>query len=81
MKIHYFNQRDADGDDALLGMAKMQEYVPEGCLLGGVVVMGAIKNGHNPCSGCACDRDRCGSKVPLVGAGGNPDDGSWLPPL
>jgi hypothetical protein len=62
MKPHYFNQSQADPDDAVLGMAKMQGYVPQGCLLNGLVVMDEIKHGRSPCSGCSGPRDKCGGK-------------------
>jgi len=60
MKIHYFEQQEADKDDFQLGMAKMQGYVPPGCLLGGVVVMDEVRSGRNPCLGCEGPRDKCG---------------------
>jgi hypothetical protein len=62
MKMHYFEQAKADSDDMLLGMAKMQGYVPSGCLLGGVVVMAEIQAGNSPCWGCSGPRDRCGGE-------------------
>ena len=61
MKPHYFNQESADTDDHLLGMAKMQGYVIQTCLLGGQTVMGLVNNSQNPCNGCACDRSKCKS--------------------
>ena len=62
MKPHYFEQDEADADDMQLGMAKMQGYVPQGCLLGGVVVMDEVNNGRNPCWGCEGPRDKCSGK-------------------
>lgn len=62
MKIHYFEQASADGDDMQLEMAKQQGYVAQNCLLGGETVMGLIRAGQQPCEGCACDRAKCGSK-------------------
>ena len=62
MKLHYFEQTEADQDDVLLGMAKMQGYVPAGCLLGGMVVMDEVGKGKNPCWGCKGPRDKCGGK-------------------
>ena len=59
MKPHYFSQESADADDMLLGMAKMQGYVPQTCLLGGMVVMGEVNGGRNPCHGCEGPRDKC----------------------
>ncbi len=59
MKPHYFDQEKADSDDHMLGMAKMQGYVPETCLLNGIVVMGEVNNRRNPCAGCECDRTKC----------------------
>ena len=62
MKPHYFEQTEADQDDMQLGMAKMQGYVPQACLLGGTVVMDEINKGRNPCWGCKGPRDKCGGK-------------------
>lgn len=58
-KLHYFNQDEADKSDMLLGMAKMQGYVPETCLLSGAVVMMEVKASRNPCNGCAGPREKC----------------------
>ena len=62
MKIHYFYQEEADTDDSLLGMAKMQGYVPNTCLLGGAIVMDEVKQGNNPCHRCEGPRDKCGGR-------------------
>lgn len=62
MKPHYFEQDQADADDMQLGMAKMQGYVPQGCLLGGAVVMGEVMEGNDPCAGCEADRSKCGGR-------------------
>ena len=62
MKPHYFEQDSADQDDMLLGMAKMQGYVPKTCLLGGVVVMAEIQAGKSACAGCNGPRDKCKGK-------------------
>lgn len=59
-KPHYFNQPEADADDFFLGMAKMQGYVLQGCLLGGDTVMAETNAGRKACWGCAGPRDRCG---------------------
>ena len=59
MKLHYFDQDQADADDMLLGMAKMQGYVKPNCLLGGQVVMDEINKGNNPCWGCEGPREKC----------------------
>ena len=62
MKPHYFDQELADANDMALGMAKMQGYVPQGCLLGGMVVMAEVQAGKSPCSECNCPREKCGGK-------------------
>lgn len=59
MKPSYFEQDQADADDMMLGMAKMQGYVPQTCLLGGKVVMSEINRGESPCSGCNGPREKC----------------------
>lgn len=62
MKAHYFDQKEADADDMMIGMAKMQGYVPKGCLLGGMVAMAEVQAGRSPCAGCNGPRERCGGK-------------------
>lgn len=63
MKAHYFEQDKADADDMSLAMAKMQGYVPTGCLLGGVVVMSEVQKGVHPCYGCNGPREKCGGRL------------------
>lgn len=63
MKLHYFEDEAADPKDTLLGMAKMQGYVPQGCLLGGAVVMDEVNHGRDPCVGCEGPRERCGGRL------------------
>ena len=62
MKPHYFEQQEADTDDMLLGMAKMQGYVPQTCLLGGATVMGEVRAIRSPCDGCHGPREKCKGK-------------------
>lgn len=62
MNAHYFDLEVADPSDMLLGMAKMQGYVPEKCLLGGAVVMAEVQAGKSPCWGCNGPRNKCGGK-------------------
>lgn len=59
MKLHYFQQDEADEDDHKLNMSKMQGYVPDTCLLGGITVWFEVTAGRDPCAGCAGPRDRC----------------------
>ena len=59
MKLHYFDDSEADPNDMQLGMAKMQGYVPKTCLLGGAVVMDEVNNGRDPCAGCNGPREKC----------------------
>jgi hypothetical protein len=59
MKVHYFNQDSADGDDFVLTVTIMRGYVPNTCLLGGITVMGLVNMGKDPCKGCNCDRTKC----------------------
>ena len=59
MKTHYYSQEKADLDDWQLEMAIGQGYIPKTCLLGGVVVMGLINDGKDPCRGCAGPREKC----------------------
>lgn len=60
MRPHYFDQPSPDSDDIMLAMAKGQGYVPQGCLLGGVVVMSETNDGRKACWGCNGPRERCG---------------------
>ena len=46
----------------MLGMAKMQGYVPQRCLLGGMVVIAETQEGRNACWGCNGPREKCGGK-------------------
>lgn len=62
MKLHYFNQDEADADDHQLGMAKMQGYVPKTCLFSGAIVMDEINGNRNPCWGCEGPREKCHGK-------------------
>lgn len=59
MKPHYFEQDTADTDDIHLLMAKGQGYVPQTCLLGGIVVMDETTKGRDPCGGCRGPRKKC----------------------
>jgi hypothetical protein len=60
MKLHYFDQAEADADDVWLSTAKTQGYVPPGCLLGGAVVMSETNAGRKACWGCEGPREKCG---------------------
>ena len=63
MKVHYFEQDESDKDDVQLEMAKMQCYVPQTCLLGGIIVMSEITNGNSPCEECEGPREKCHGKL------------------
>lgn len=62
MKPHYFDQDKPDSDDMFLKMAIGQGYVPQGCLLGGQLVMRLINSGNDPCKGCEGDRIKCNGR-------------------
>lgn len=64
MKLHYFDQEKADSNDMLLGMAKLQGYVPVSCLLDGMTVMHEVKENRNPCDGCRGPREKCFGSPP-----------------
>jgi len=65
MKPHYFGQDTADEDDIELKMAKGQGYVPKTCLLGGMLVMGIIRETtKSPCDGCEGPRAKCLGRRP-----------------
>ncbi len=59
MKLHYFEQNEADTDDFQLKMAIQQGYVPKTCLLSGIVVMSEVFAGGDACVGCNAPRDKC----------------------
>jgi len=59
MKLHYFDQLEADTNDINLAMAIGQGYVPRTCLLGGMIVISEINEGRDPCVGCEGPRDKC----------------------
>ncbi len=63
MKIHYFEQQEADFNDLQLMMAKGQGYVPQTCLLGGLTVFCEIAEGRDPCKGCEGPRDKCKGRM------------------
>lgn len=62
MKPHYFYQEKPDEDDIMLKMAIGQGYVPETCLLNGIVVMAEMNEARDPCAGCQCNRDKCNGR-------------------
>lgn len=62
MKLHYFEQESADEDDIKLQMAKNQGYVPQTCLLGGIVIFHEMNSGKDPCAGCNGPRKKCGGR-------------------
>lgn len=61
-KTNYFDEEEAPASDHLLAIAKLQGYVPRGCLLVGQVVMGLVNRGEDPCSGCNSDRAKCAGR-------------------
>lgn len=63
MKPHYFDQDKPDEDDIPLKMAIHQGYVPETCLLNGIIVWNMIEDSKDPCEGCNCSRDKCNGRA------------------
>jgi hypothetical protein len=59
MKLHYFDDDQADPNDFWLKASIQQGYVPATCLLSGKIVMSEINNGSDPCGGCAGPRHKC----------------------
>lgn len=59
MKLEYFLQQEADGDDVLLREFKALKVVPIGCLLGGQIVKIAHDQSQDPCERCPGPRARC----------------------
>ncbi len=49
-------------EDIMLKMAIGQGYVPNGCTLDGMIVMGLINRGEDPCKGCNNDRINCNGR-------------------
>ncbi len=62
-KPHYFDDAEADRNDIHLGMAKHQGYVPQTCLLNGVVVMDCVNRAEDPCKGCTGPREKCKGRM------------------
>lgn len=62
MKPHYFSQEKPDEDDIMLELAIGQGYVPKTCLLGGMIVMGVVREARDPCEGCASPRHKCNGR-------------------
>ena len=56
---HYFDLGKASTKDTLLAVCKDQGYVPYTCLLGGSIVMGAVRENKDPCEGCSGERSTC----------------------
>jgi len=52
-----------DDEDILRDKAKEHGYVPDGCLLDGMLVMFLNKTGEDPCAGCHENRDKCGGRA------------------
>lgn len=44
-------------------MAIQQGYVPQKCTLVGIVAMGLVNQGKDPCNGCNESRGICGGRV------------------
>ena len=61
-KPHYFDAPEEAKDDEMLNLVKKQGYVPDGCLLQGVLVMMIVREGGDPCVGCHSDRTKCGGR-------------------
>lgn len=59
---HYFDMDEAPSDDVPLRIAKGRGYVPDGCLLGGQLVMAMVREGKDPCVGCEGPREKCGGR-------------------
>lgn len=49
-----------ESKDNLRELCIQQGYVPKSCKLDGMLVMGLIQKGENPCWGCNHDRSDCG---------------------
>lgn len=59
MKLHYFDDPEADPKDFMLKAAIGQGYVPPTCLLAGHVALQHQLKGEDPCAGCNGPRHRC----------------------
>lgn len=59
MKLHYFDQEKADESDEYLKRCIYQGYVPDTCLLVGILVMNEILQNNDPCEGCNGPRYKC----------------------
>ena len=58
-----FEERKKEADkDSMLALCKEQGYVPDGCVLQGVIVYGLTNKGEDPCKGCNENRVNCGGR-------------------
>ena len=64
-RLCYFDLEEADPNDMLLGMAKLQGYVPQTCLLRGATVMAQVRKNISPCTDCNGPREKCKGGVRL----------------
>lgn len=67
MKLHYFDQTEADKDDHKLNKAKEDGLIPKNCLLNGNIVSSELARGIDPCGGCQCERSKCGGRPKTIG--------------
>ena len=67
IRLHYFDQTEADPSDMLLNMSKAQGYVPNTCLLGGATVWNEVRRGVDPCAGCNGPRETCKGRAKAKG--------------
>lgn len=77
MKPHYFDQPLPDPDDFMLKMAIQQGYVPQTCLLGGMVVMDETNHGRDACAGCEGPRERCHGRRKRIERKGITEEDIW----
>lgn len=60
--LHHFEDEKGAKLDLMLRAAIKQGYVPQACLLGGIVVMDEVSAGRDPCAGCNGPREKCGGR-------------------
>lgn len=62
--MDYYNDRkEKSKDDVMLKLCKAQGYVPDGCVLAGVLVYSLMQRPPgDPCKGCNENRKNCGGR-------------------
>ena len=67
MNLHYFDNPEKAILDYKLASAIDQGYVPQTCLLAGMLVLHEVTEGRDPCAGCEGTRFICQGRAKMEG--------------